>query len=58
MNEELTKILYETYCEQVGGVAFNGDKLPTWEQFSADPTKQKQVNAWHAVAFKAEALLT
>lgn len=58
MNEELAKDLYETYCAAVGGVAFNRDKLPTWEEFANDPTKVKQADAWRAVAFKAERLLT
>lgn len=44
--EALANRLYSTYCEAVGGVAWNGDKLPTWEEFSADPSKQKQVLAW------------
>lgn len=58
MNEALAKDLYETYCAAVGGVAFNGDPLPSWEIFSADPTKTKQCEAWRAVAFQAERLLT
>lgn len=29
--ETVAKELYETYCTAVGGVAFNGDKLPDWE---------------------------
>ncbi len=58
MNEELAEDLYETYCAAVGGVAFNGDKLPSWGEFVADPTKQKQVEAWRRVAFQAERSLT
>ena len=46
MSEELAKKAYETYCEAVGGVAFNGYKLPTWEEFSSNESKQKQANAW------------
>lgn len=42
--------LYETYCRAVGGVAFNGDKLPSWDEFSKDPTKTKQSDAWREVA--------
>jgi len=45
--------LYETYCKSVGGKAFNGDPLPTWREFHADTTKQKQVNAWLNVAIEA-----
>jgi len=49
----LAEHLYTTYCEKVGGKAFNGDNLPTWEGFSSDPTKQKQAQAWIAVAESA-----
>ena len=28
--ENLSRIAYETYCKSVGGMAFNGDKLPDW----------------------------
>lgn len=41
---------YTTYCEAVGGIAFNGDPLPDWATFCADPTKAKQVEGWRAVA--------
>lgn len=61
MNKELVDkhticyagLLYETYCEAVGGVAFNGDPLPKWEEFSRDASKTKQSDAWIAVAKKA-----
>lgn len=42
-------LLYDTYCTTVGGVALNGDPLPDWQTFRADPGKQKQVEAWLAV---------
>lgn len=45
--------LYERYCQEVGGKAFNGDPLPDWQTFSNDATKQKQVNAWLSVAEEA-----
>jgi len=45
--------LYETYCQSVGGKAFNGDPLPAWKEFNEDPAKQKQVNAWLNVAIEA-----
>lgn len=41
--------LYTAYCIAVGGKAFNGDPLPDWETFRADPTKKKQSDAWLAV---------
>ena len=47
--EQVAALLYTTYSEAVGGVAFNGDKLPTWEEFSADPAKKKQADAWRVV---------
>ena len=55
--EIVAKDLYETYCEAVGGVAFNGDPLPSWEEFSQDPNKTKQSNAWLVTADRAIALL-
>lgn len=48
--EHIASQLYTEYCAKVGGKAFNGDPLPAWEQFAADPAKQKQVEAWRAVA--------
>lgn len=48
--EQLAKILYDDYCTAVGGKAFNGDTLPTSEEFFKDETKQKQANAWRVVA--------
>jgi len=47
--EHLACMAYTVYCQAVGGVAFNGDKLPSWEEFKRDPKKQKQVAAWIAV---------
>lgn len=51
--ETLAGKLYTTYCEGVGGVAFNGDMLPTWEEFRADDSKRKQSDAWVHVATNA-----
>lgn len=55
--DALAKELYETYCQSVGGVAFNGDPLPSWDDFSTDPTKQKQTIGWKSVAGRAVILL-
>lgn len=44
--EKLAESLYQTYCHAVGGKAFNGDPLPDWNTFRADPAKQKQSDAW------------
>lgn len=48
--QQLAGKLYEAYCAAVGGKAFNGDTLPSWETFRADPAKQKQSDAWLVVA--------
>ena len=46
----MARELYTIYCRAVGGIAFNGEPLPAWDEFAADKTKAKQVNAWRAVA--------
>lgn len=51
--EELAGKLYTKYSEAVGGVAFNGDPLPNWEEFSEDEAKTKQADAWRLVAAEA-----
>lgn len=48
--EKLARQMYDTYCEAVGGKAFNGDPLPGSEEFFKDPSKQKQADAWRAAA--------
>lgn len=53
----LAKKMYDKYCESVGGVAFNGDKLPDSAEFFMDGTKQKQANAWRDAAQVAIDLL-
>lgn len=44
--ERAAKAAYNKYCASVGGVAFNGDPLPLWDEFSRDEKKAKQANAW------------
>lgn len=51
--EAIAGNLYEIYCKAVGGVAFNGDPLPSWDEFSHDTKKQKQADAWREVATAA-----
>jgi len=51
--EKLAGECYEAYCVAVGGRAFNGDVLPSWLIFRADPTKRKQSDAWLQVAIVA-----
>lgn len=48
--DNVARQLYEVYCRAVGGIAFNGDPLPSWEEFSKDASKLKQANGWRAVA--------
>jgi len=48
--EALASNLYATYCTEVGGKAFNGDSLPDWPTFRADPDKRVQSDAWVRVA--------
>lgn len=56
-SETVAEQLYETYCAAVGGKAFNGDPLPKWAEFRADPSKQVQSDAWVAAGAKAIDLL-
>lgn len=44
--EELARLMYDNYCEAVGGKAFNGDPLPSSGEFFSDTSKTKQANAW------------
>lgn len=44
--ESHAAFLYDTYCRAVGGVAHDGALLPDWKTFRADPSKQKQSDAW------------
>ena len=50
--EDNADLLYSAYCKAVGGVAFNGDPLPEWTEFAADPSKQKQADAWRSAALR------
>lgn len=43
---ETAKKLYDAYCVAVGGKAYNGDPLPSWEVFYMDDNKRVQANAW------------
>jgi hypothetical protein len=52
-HEERAGRMYTAYCAAVGGKAFNGDPLPDWETFRADPAKAKQAEAWIAAAREA-----
>ena len=55
--EDFAGVLYTTYCDAVGWVAWNGDSLPEWDVFRDDPEKSAQSEAWIRVAEKAEEIL-
>ena len=54
---KMAMAMYDKYCEEVGGKAFNGDLLPKAVTFFADHTKQKQVQAWIQAAKTAAQFL-
>lgn len=45
-DDELGQIAWDTYSKAVGGKAFSGDPLPTWETMCKDEKKQNLVVAW------------
>jgi len=47
---KLAGVMYTAYCAAVGGVAYDGKPLPSWQEFSVDPVKKKQSDGWVAVA--------
>lgn len=55
--ETLAAELYTKYCEAVGGKNFQGDPLPSAEEFFADETKKKQADAWIEIAKRAMEIL-
>lgn len=55
--DDLANDLYIAYCKAVGGKAFNGDVLPSWQEFRNDESKKKQSDAWIKVAETAKDLL-
>jgi hypothetical protein len=52
--ERAGQTAYDAYCREVGGRAFNGDPLPTWQE-QRERDDQKIPNAWCAAA---QAVLT
>ena len=44
---------YIAYCVAVGGKAWNGDPLPTWEVMTEDSAKQHLVSAWRTAGLEA-----
>ena len=57
MSNHIAARLYTVYCKAVGGKAHNGDPLPTWEEFSVDPAKRKQYDAWMALGHEVRAIV-
>lgn len=57
MDNHIAAQLYSVYCSAVGGKAFNGDPLPTWDEFSVDPAKRKQYDAWMAVGTEVRSIV-
>ena len=55
--KKLAMALYDEYCAQVGGKAYDGRPLPTAKEFFEDDTKAKQARAWMAAASKALELI-
>ena len=56
-DDTLAKVMYDAYCTGVGGIAFNGDKLPSSDDFFADTAKEKQINGWRVAADAARAFI-
>lgn len=55
--EKLAMAMYEEYCAEVGGTAYDGSPLPTAKEFFSADTKAKQARAWMAAASKALELI-
>lgn len=55
--KKLAMAMYDEYCAEVGGKAYDGRPLPTAKEFFADDTKAKQARAWMAAASKALELI-
>lgn len=49
----LAATLYSNYCAAVGGKAFNGDPLPSADEFFKNKSKSKQSDAWISTAERA-----
>lgn len=49
-DDEVGRIAWNTYSKAVGGKAFNGDPLPTWDAMCADAKKENLVVAWKRCA--------
>jgi hypothetical protein len=54
--EASARAAWTVYRQTVGGKAFNGDPLPTWEAMVADPMKATIIAGWRAAAKVAIAI--
>ena len=55
--KKLAMALYDEYCAQVGGKAYDGRPLPTAKEFFNDDAKAKQARGGMAAASKALELI-
>lgn len=49
--------MYDEYCREVGGKAYDGRPLPTSKEFFSDESKVVQRRGWFAAASKAIEIL-
>lgn len=49
-DDEIGRIAWDTYSKAVGGKAFNGDPLPSWDAMCKDEKKENLVVAWKRAA--------
>lgn len=56
--ETIAGQLYDVYCKEVGGKAYDGKSLPSWQDFRNDPSKRTQSDAWVKVAIAAKSYLS
>jgi hypothetical protein len=45
-DDEVGRVAWDTYSKAVGGKAYNGDLLPTWDAMCKDEKKENLVVAW------------
>lgn len=57
VTEELARVMYDEYCKEVGGTAYDGRPLPTSEEFFNDDSKIRQHRGWLKAASTAIELI-
>ena len=55
--KKVAMAMYDEYCREVGGKAYDGRPLPTSKEFFSDGSKLKQQRGWFAAASKAIEIL-